>query len=153
VLTLPHARAVELLLMADLAARFCFCCPAARFCFCCPAARWSLEVARQPLETRRGPETHPKPDGCVCGIPPAGAAAGGFGHISRVRSRAGFCSTRPEPDPLPSLELPSLPTLTYSAPLSFQCISQRSLLSATVIEEHTVFHQMWGTWDKLIDNK
>jgi hypothetical protein len=43
---------------------------------------------------------HPKPTRNPMG---AGAVAGGFGHISRVRLRTGFCSTRPEPDPLPSL--------------------------------------------------
>jgi hypothetical protein len=51
------------------------------------------------------PDGDPKPDGCGCGIPPAGAVTGGFGHISRVWSWAGFCSTQPESDSLPSLIL------------------------------------------------
>jgi hypothetical protein len=51
------------------------------------------------------PDGDPKPDGCGCEIPPAGAVTGGFGHISRVWSWAGFCSTQPESDSLPSLIL------------------------------------------------
>src|SRR5438128_3510794 len=61
----------------------------------------SVHCAKNP----RVPETRPKPDGFGCGfqILPAGLVAGGFEQCWRVWSRAGFLSTRPEPDPLPSL--------------------------------------------------
>jgi hypothetical protein len=45
------------------------------------------------------PDGDLKPEGC--GISPT--VEGGFGHVPRVRSRVGFFSTRPDPDPLPSL--------------------------------------------------
>lgn len=42
----------------------------------------------------RAPETHPKPVGCGCRIPPAGLSRAGFFSVPRVWPRVGFCCTR-----------------------------------------------------------
>ena len=56
-------------------------------------------------ETRRGPETHPKPDrfGFGDGFPPESVSGLGLGFDFGFRFWVHGDSTRSEPDPLPSL--------------------------------------------------
>jgi hypothetical protein len=65
---------------------------------------WSCDRIHIHLAQTRGwLETHPKPGGCD--FSPVGVATSGFGRVPRVWPWAGFCQTRPEPSPLPSLLL------------------------------------------------
>jgi hypothetical protein len=63
---------------------------------------WFLYVE---LQTRRVPDTRLKPNGYVYGYEflPVGTGTDINFYLQPLCWRAGNCSTRPEPDPLPSL--------------------------------------------------